>query len=148
MLDDEQIKDKVIQAFSNQEVSAVNDIYHSPTLHAFDVVSSKKGFLPFMKKKMRTTCVIDMSGVIRLNVDDSDNYVIRESDRASFVKRVEEHMKFDESGKTSPIIHLVVNGKIADLSGLDSEEQIMALADLEFKRLTPGSDYLAIIKKR
>ena len=147
-LNKDQIKDRVIQAFNNQEVSAVNEIYHSPTLHAYDVVSSKKGFLPFMKKKIRTTCVIDMNGVIRLNVEDCDNYVIHESDWTTFGTRVEEHMKFDESGKTSPMIHLVVNGKIADLSGLDSEEQIMALADLEFKRLQPGSDYLALIKKR
>lgn len=44
VLNDEQIKNRLIEAFSNQEVSAVNDIYHSPTLHVYDVVSSKKVF--------------------------------------------------------------------------------------------------------
>ena len=57
-------------------------------------------------------------------------------------------MKFDESGRTAPLFYVVINGKITDLSGLDSTEQILSLVDLELKRLGSGEEYLAILKKR
>lgn len=148
VLDDNQIKEKVMEAFRNYAACEISEIYQSPTLHAYDVCAAKKGLLPFMKKKIKTTCVIDMNGVIRLNIDDADHYIIQEASRRSLGSYVEEHMKFDESGKTAPIIHLVVNGKITDLSGLDSQEQIMSLAELELQRLSQGSSFLAIVKKR
>ena len=47
-----------------------------------------------------------------------------------------------------PEFDLLINGKIADLSGLDSLEQISSLADLELQRLGEGETYMAVLKKR
>ena len=92
--------------------------------------------------------MIDQGGIIRLNVEDADSYVMTAGDKEQLRRQVEEHMKFDESGKTAPVIHLAAGGKISDLSGLDNTEQIMSLAELELARLSPQETFLALIKKR
>lgn len=145
---EEQLKEQIKQAFLGKDRCQVEELYHSSTLHAYEVKSEKRGPLFFLKKKSKTVCVIDQSGVIRLNVEDADGYVIKAGDKDRLRLQIEGHMKFDESGKNTPVVHLAVGGKISDLSGLDSTEQIMSLAELELSRLKSDEAFLALIKKR
>ena len=147
-LTEEQLEEQVRQSFEGEGSCKVKALYHSPTLHGYQVETEKKGPIFFLKKKQRTVCVIDQGGIIRLNVEDADSYVMTAGDKEQLRRQVEEHMKFDESGKTAPVIHLAAGGKISDLSGLDNTEQIMSLAELELARLSPQETFLALIKKR
>lgn len=147
-LTEEQLREQVKQAFSGEGSCWVEEVYHSPTLHAYEVHKETRGPLFFLKKKSKTLCVIDQSGVIRLNVEEADGYVLRAGEKDKLRFQIEGHMKFDESGKNAPVIHLAAGGKLSDLSGLDSTEQIMSLAELELSRLKPDETFLALIKKR
>jgi len=148
VLNTEQLRQKVQEAFSQYENCQVDDIFDSSTLCAYEVKAQKKTKIPFIKKKMDMVCVIDHNGVIKLSVDDGECYRFSSNETEGLKQQVEAHMKFDESGKTAPMIYLLVNGKIADLSGLDNLEQIVSLAELELQRLSQEDSYLAIIKKR
>lgn len=147
-LTEEQLKDKVMEAFNQYENRNVEQIFASSLLHAYQITAQKKSKILFFKKKLDLTCVIDCNGVIKLSVEDADCYQFQKRETQKLKQRIEEHMKFDESGKTAPMIYLLVSGKIADLSGLDSLEQISSLAELELTRLGEEETYLAIIKKR
>lgn len=143
-----QLKEKVLESFNQYENCRAETVFGSSTLYAYQVKAQKKSKIPFMKKKIDLICVIDCNGVIKLSVDGGDCYQFAGRDMSGLEEQIEEHMKFDESGKTAPVIYLLVNGKIADLSGLDNLEQIVSLAELELQRLRGDEPYLAIIKKR
>lgn len=147
-LTEEQLEQVVKDAFSQHDNCRVENVFDSSVLHAYRVEAQKKSKIPFLKKKIDLVCVVDSNGVIKLSVDGADCYEFQGREKSRLEQQIEEHMKFDESGKTSPMIYLLVNGKIADLSGLDSLEQISSLADLELKRLGDQDSYLAVIKKR
>ena len=144
----EQLKQVVKDAYSQHDSCQVETVFDSSVLHAYRVEARKYSRIPFLKKKMSLICVVDGNGVIKLSVDNADCYEFKGREKERLEQRIEEHMKFDESGKTSPMIYLLVNGKITDLSGLDSLEQISSLADLELKRLGDQDSYFAVIKKR
>ncbi len=147
-LPDEELEKIAMGAFSQYDSCSAEKVFSSSTLHAFRIYGEKKSKIPFLKKKAHFVCVTDSSGVIKLNVEGGDCYEYQGREKSGLVREIEAHMKFDESGKTSPMIYLLINGKIADLSGLDSLEQISSLADLELQRLGEGETYMAVLKKR
>ncbi|MBS6646593.1 MAG: hydantoinase/oxoprolinase family protein [Clostridiaceae bacterium] len=147
-LTEDELEKTVRDSFNQLENCRVEKVFGSPTLHAYHIGAQKKSVIPFFKKKVDLLCVIDCSGVIKLSVEQADFYEFSGRSKSLLEKQIEEHMKFDESGKTSPMIYLLINGKIADLSGLDSLEQISSLADIELQRLGEDDHYLAVIKKR
>jgi len=150
ILTQEQLQKKVQEAFTGKEESrvSVHAEFATDTLSAFRVNVEKKSRIPFFKKCTDLLCVMDSSGVIKLSVEGADCYHFKAQDRGALEQQLEAHMKFDESGRTAPLFYVVINGKITDLSGLDSTEQILSLVDLELKRLGSGEEYLAILKKR
>lgn len=150
ILTQEQLQKKVQEAFTGKEESrvSVHAEFATDTLSAFRVNVEKKSRIPFFKKRTDLLCVMDSSGVIKLSVEGADCYHFKAQDRGALEQQLEAHMKFDESGRTTPLFYVVINGKITDLSGLDSTEQILSLVDLELKRLGSGEEYLAILKKR
>lgn len=147
-LSEKELQMAVKEAFNQHENCSVEDVFHSDILHAYHVAAQKKSRIPLLKKKISLVCVVDSNGVIKLSVDNADCYEFTVRDKKRLEQMIEEHMTFDESGKTAPMIYLLINGKISDLSGLDSLEQISSLADIELDRLREQDSYLAVIKKR
>lgn len=147
-LSEAELENVVKAAFEKFEQTAIDTVFCSETLNAYHVAAKKKSRLPFLKKTVSTLCVVDCNGVIKLSVEDGDYYEHSGREKSQLLHQIEEHMKFDESGKTTPMIYLLVNGKIADFSGLESLEQISSLIELELQRLEKDDKYLAIIKKR
>lgn len=147
-LTDQELEETVIHAFDQFSHTQVQQIFRSSTLNAYQVTTIKKSKIPFLKKILNTVCVIDRNGIIKLTVENGDHYEYHGKEKAELEHQIEEHTKFDESGKTTPMIYLLVNGKIADFSGLESLEQISSLIDLELLRLEEHDSYLAIMKKR
>lgn len=143
-----QLKEKVIKAFDQYDGIKGELVFDSGILYAFHLTAQKPSRIPFMKRKIDMICVIDSSGVIRFHGENADYLELIKGDMEKLEEALEEHMKFDESGRTSPEIYLLISGKLADLSGLGSPEQILSLADLELKGLKEEEPYLAIMKKR
>lgn len=144
----DQLRERVAEAFDQYEETTVELVFNSEILYAYHIRGKKRSKLPFVKKKADVICIIDSSGVVKLSVEHGDWIKLQKEEAAKLEESIEEHMKFDESGKTSPEIYLLVNGKISDLSGLDSLEQISALAKLELQGLDEKDSYLAILRKR
>lgn len=145
-----QLQEKLQEAFAEPQGSCVevHSEFSTDTLSAFRVHIEKKSRIPFLKKRTELLCVIDGSGVIKLRAEGADCYRFKTQDMSILEQQLEAHMKFDESGRTTPLFYLVVSGKITDLSGLDSTEQILSLVELELQRLGQDEEYLAILKKR
>ena len=146
-LSKEQLKEKVQEAFSNYNECAIEDVYHSSTLHVYDI-NVKSGKSKLFKKVMNLTCVMDHNGVIKLTMEDANHFKLKTTEKNLLSDYIEKFTKFDESGRVMPQIYLLLNGKITDLSGMESLEQIMSLTDLEIQRIEEGSEFLLLIKKR
>lgn len=148
ILTSEELENIVKQTFDQFEQTEIHQEYQSSTLNVYRVRGKKKSKIPFLKKQINTLCVIDCNGIIKLSVEDGDCYEYYGRNKVNLEQQIEAHMKFDESGKTMPLIYLLINGKVTDFSGLESLEQISSLIDLELQRIEDGDSYMAIIKKR
>lgn len=147
-LTNKELENIVKNAFNQFEQTKVSQVFDSSTLNVYHVEAKKKSKIPFLKKSINTLCVVDCNGIIKLSIENGDYYKYEGKEKTQLIRQIEDHMKFDESGKTTPLIYLLVNGKVADFSGLESLEQISSLIDLELERIESKDAYMAIIKKR
>lgn len=110
----------------------------------------KKKLFGLLSEKIQKIRVIDLEGTIRLQLNDG----LVESAQASLVKNkikeiIETLTSFGDAGALVPSIHLLISGKIVDLSGLINESQIMTLAEIELAKVLATDEVviIATVKK-
>ncbi len=147
-LSDEEIQKIVADSFNNFSDLSIGKVSDNGVYALFELNYAGKGKFLFFKKKSQLLCLIDKNGIIKLNIENAGYRQLKKGDKQGLVRCIESNTKFDESGKTMPELHLVAGGKITDLSGLDSVEQISSLIDVELSRLSENEDYILIVRKR
>ncbi len=91
----------------------------------------KRQFLVF-KKKMKALRLIDRDGVIRLQKKNATVHQCPPSAWKSTVNRIlGEFTAFGDGGEEIPNLYIALGGRIIDLSGIQSAEQIKALCEVE-----------------
>ena len=93
--------------------------------------------------------VVDRGGVVRLQREDA---VVRsctvaslESDLRSLVGDL---LDFGDAGRTIPDVHLLVGGRLVNLSGLADEAQLLGLALVEVRAQAPDHPVVVILTRR
>ncbi len=101
----------------------------------FSVIAAQikpKGFTAFLKKPSTSVRVVDRSGVIRLSVS---NGLINSFGPDRLVDELaadlDRHSKITEAGRTIPGAFVLMGPRIVDLSGLNSAEQVISMAQVE-----------------
>nr|MDQ6931304.1 hydantoinase/oxoprolinase [Candidatus Eremiobacteraeota bacterium] len=104
---------------------------------------------PFGSRRVvRDLRVLDRTGVARIAVRDAT--VLRTNAAAAagnLGRTLEEQTTFGDVGRALPAIYLIHGARIADLSGLASAAQVVALAQEELSGREPGAD-VALITAR
>ncbi len=147
-LSDEEIQKIVDKSFDNFSDLSVSKVSENGIYSLFEVTYTTKPKLFFFKKKSRLLCLIDRNGVIKLNIENANYHILGKKDKSGLINCIESDTKFDEAGKTMPEIHLIVNAKVSDLSGLENIEQVTSLIDVELSELNENEDYILITRKR
>ena len=114
-------------------------------LYAVTAEQTVKKLFGLMKETVQKVRVIDLEGVIKLQLNDCQlrsTHVAGASQEIS--EMITELTTYGDAGALVPDIFLLLSAKIIDLTGLIQEKQILALAEVDLKKL-PQDDPVVII---
>ncbi|MDP9017294.1 MAG: hydantoinase/oxoprolinase, partial [Candidatus Eremiobacteraeota bacterium] len=121
------------------EQSALERFELTPLLTAFVAERSLPG--PFGRHRiLRDVRVLDATGVARLSLSNATITLTTAGVAADVLKRtLEEQTSFGDVGRALPALYLIHGARIANLSGLASAEQVVALAVEELSGREPAA---------
>ncbi|AEC02976.1 hydantoinase/oxoprolinase family protein [Parasphaerochaeta coccoides] len=118
-------------------------------MFAIQQMKTQKKLFGLMKKETRALRLIDDEGIIRLQ---KNNAWVRKSSRETWESDIkwllEELTEYNDGGANLPNIYVVLGKKIVDLSGLQSESQILSLGTVEVSGYPAGEVLIVIATKR
>ncbi len=118
-------------------------------MHAVQHNNVEKRLFGMLKKKQYPLWLIDNKGVIRLQ--KSPAWITEttvENWQAKITTRMTELTKYDDGGKNLPNIYLVLGKKVIDLSGLQEEDQVVNIGNMELSFANPEEKIIFICTNR
>jgi len=116
-------------------------------LVVFEAQTEREKFFGMRREMYSQVRVIDREGVIRLQIARGDGFVASRAQAAGQLRPfVLERTVYGDAGKALPDVFVVYRGRILDLSGLQSFDQITTLMNVELDRL-PGNEQVAALVK-
>ncbi len=148
-LDAGQLRLTAAQTVGDGNPDDVTALFENELLHVFSIVKSVKKLFGLLTARQKFICVMDRQGVIKLTMENPAGYVISAGKLNETLKAVvEQNAVYDESGQCLPDIFLIISGKIIDLSGLETIDQIVSLAMLEIEGIDGEQPIYALARKR
>lgn len=103
----------------------------------------------FLRATKHPVCVLDRNGVVRhssMNAQVAQTTVAKGSE---FIAReVAAHTTYGDGGSRAPALQLILGSRIADLSGVLDESQLVSLARTEVERQAASDSVVAIVEER
>ena len=91
---------------------------------------------------------MDSEGVIRLKKNKAKILVFRKSDlHTDFVTFLDSMTSYTDAGETLPRTYLFFSQKMSDLSGVQTKEQLLHLAEIELEFTENDEDIIAVAAK-
>ncbi|MDD3925487.1 MAG: hydantoinase/oxoprolinase family protein [bacterium] len=117
-------------------------------LTAFTGRREKSGLLGLFRKVTRPLCLIDGGGIVRLRRSDADVTVARVGELDETLAGIlDRETRYGDAGASLPAIFIAAGGRLIDLSGLLTAEQVRVMADDETSGLDPSSEVMLITGK-
>lgn len=143
-LPEDTLLDIVAKAFKmNRQELTVSG--RTPFLTAVSAVVSKSyifGLFRHVDKKVR---VVDREGVIKLQLNDCEAAQTEASQVKQTVRGfIEQLTAYGDAGALVPDIFILVGARIIDMTGLVQESQIMAILDIELKKI-PATEPVVVL---
>ncbi|MEH0152518.1 hydantoinase/oxoprolinase family protein [Limibacter armeniacum] len=143
-LTDEQLKARCAQSM-NVATEEIIQYGTTGTLHAMGYVAHSTSLFGLIKHKKQHLRVIDAEGAIRLQMKDCLIHSTQVAQiRGTVTDMIASLTSFGDAGGLVPDIYILIGSKIVDLSGLVEASQIMALIEVETKKVA-ATDTVAII---
>jgi len=115
-------------------------------MSVYQADTTRKRFFGLFTSTRRQTRVIDREGIVRLQLGDCR---VQPGTLSTVQSRlpglVEEQTVYGDAGALTPDVFVLLGGRVLDLSGLISKEQIMALVRAETEGHTPSSPCVALV---
>ncbi len=93
-----------------------------------------KTFLGIFTTKRLAVRIVDKTGVVRLQRNNSEIHLVRVESAAREIEAIVNKLTdFGDAGRALPDVHLLVGARIVNLSGLADLEQVLALAKTELE---------------
>lgn len=113
---------------------------------AYEKIQKKFGIFKTKKTNIR---LIDNEGVIRLQKNNAQVFTSNKSDFNKMLKYIlNEYTEYNDGGAQLPNIYIVNEIKIIDVSGLQSDSQVLALADIELSSTLDNEKLIFIVTNR
>ncbi|TDQ46369.1 hydantoinase/oxoprolinase family protein [Actinorugispora endophytica] len=108
-----------------------------------------RGPLRWLARERTPVRVVDAEGVIRLHSPDAHVDPMTVGDAPAVLARlVDERTSYGDGGSRAPAVWLLVGPRIANLSGVLDEEQLLSLAATELRSRAPGETVVAVMEER
>ncbi|MDY6309392.1 MAG: hydantoinase/oxoprolinase family protein [Oribacterium sp.] len=116
--------------------------------HVYEAAVTGKSFFGLVKHTSKTLSVMDSEGVIRLKKNKAKILVFRKSDlHTDFVTFLDSMTSYTDAGETLPRTYLFFSQKMSDLSGVQTKEQLLHLAEIELEFTENDEDIIAVAAK-
>jgi len=98
---------------------SLTQISKNQSFYVFSGQAEKKGFFSFLRGRKNPLCVVDVKGIVKLNLDDAECEALpARALKDGALATVRKYAIYDESGERTPDVFLLVRGKIIDLKGM------------------------------
>ncbi len=132
------IREKVL------EMNVLGDI---GGLIVFEALTEKPKFFGFTSDRYTQIRVVDREGIIRLQIGRGDGFVTPRGNVLNQLRPfVMRRTVYGDAGKNLPDVFIVYRGRVLDLTGLQSFDQIQTLMNVELDRLPSDEQVAALVK--
>lgn len=116
-------------------------------LVVFEALTERSRYFGLSRDRFTQIRVIDREGIIRLQLRHGGGFVSRRGQVLSQLRPfVLERTVYGDAGKNLPDVFIVFRGRILDLTGLQSFDQIQTLMNVELDQLPSDEPVAALVK--
>ncbi|MFL2094875.1 hydantoinase/oxoprolinase family protein [Marinilactibacillus psychrotolerans] len=142
----EQMK-RVVKESLSHENGIVEKVVSANRWYIFRSKQEKKKIFGLIKKKDSAIAVLDREGIVRLKAQEGFVYEFTRDNIKGFETFIDEHTTYSDANATPPKVYLFFNEKMLDLTGLQSKEQILSLAELELEMVNKRTPIFSVCCK-
>lgn len=112
----------------------------------YNRIEKKFGIFKTTKHNCR---LIDREGVIRLQKNNAQVFnSLKSNYESTLVKILNDNTEYNDGGAQLPNIYIVTETKIIDVSGLQNDKQVLALASIELASVNENQELIFIVTNR
>ncbi len=132
-VDRAQVAETVKRSFRGGAIKAVGD---TGMLQIFRADTFDQRLFGLIKRPRSAFRVVDHEGIIRLQLRRGDLLATQRATLRSELSRfLESHTEYGDAGRAIPETFVVYRSRIADLSGLQTADQVISLAETELQEV-------------
>lgn len=133
----------------NLETDAVLKVADTGTLAVFSGTQEQRSFFGLLRRKQTWLRIIDREGVIRLQLPGGFVRTTRIATLAADMKAwIEQQSSYGDAGIEMPRPYVIAGGRIVDLSGLLSAEQVASVAQVELGAFPEEQEVVVVLAAR
>lgn len=134
------------EALGTQEENT-HPVAGSGRWNVYEATSQKK-LLGLFPKKLKSLCVIDREGVVRLKKEKAEYIKFLKSQKnQAFLTFLDDNTTYSDANATIPKVFVFYREKMLDLTGMQSGDQLNAILELEIENLKQDEEIIAIAYK-
>ncbi len=131
------------------DANHVHLLAETPMLKVFATTHLRKKLWGLIRQEQKPVRVIDLEGVIRLQMADADVFSGRVAEAANFIREAVNNLTvYGDAGALLPDIFMLLGRKIIDMTGLVEKEQILALVKIETEQRDPNEKVVVLAMSR
>lgn len=116
--------------------------------HGYYVNIEKKSFFGLMKSRKKVVRVMDEEGVIRLQKNNARAMLFeRKTLNSTFSEFLDSMTQYSDAGAVLPRTYLFFGQKMSDLSGVQTREQLLNLAEMDLEFVPENENIIAVCAK-
>lgn len=139
----EEMQKVVADSLGNVD-GTVRQVSTSERWHVFESSQTKKKLFGLLKSNESAVAVLDREGIVRLKAKNGYVQEFNKNRMNLFNEFIDEHTYYSDANATPPKIYLFFKEKMVDLTGLQSKEQILSIADVELETVGKESTIIAV----
>lgn len=141
-----QVEDALRRSFRSEAFDVVGD---TGMVKVFQADLTDRRLFGWIKHRRKAFRVVDHEGIIRLQVQQGELLPTRRSSfRPDLNRFLDSHTEYGDAGRAIPEVFVVYRGRVADLSGLQTAEQVVSLAETELQDVAPEEPVYCLAKFR
>ena len=128
------------------DAGAVADLGSTGDLRAYGAEIERKSAFGLVRKRTQSVVLMDSQGIVRLKLADVDVTHTHAQNAGQVLPNIlDRRTRFTDAGPALPATFLAARGRVVNLSGLLTQEQVLAMARTELERLHPEEPVLLLV---
>lgn len=139
---------KILSEGLNTTGDVIEKLGEEGRWHAYSASIEKKSFFGLLKSKKKVVRIVDEEGVIRLQKNDAKVLLFEKKLlKQGFGEFLDSMTQYSDAGAVLPRTYLFFGQKMSDLSGVQTKEQLLNLAEMDLEFIQDDGKIIAVCAK-